>query len=163
MYGRGKFHSGLSPKEIPELINHFVDHFDRGISFKTRFSLIYICVPFDVRIQIDWDIYRIQYLKLEPCDRRMFGEEKEVEKRIMRHQQGLEATQTETRLYTALIMNRLCRYGMVSLYDNAKTFKVAVGWIQQTYESMCHRAQALGRFSEVFWYFCDIWYNFQHF
>uniref|UniRef100_A0AC34RQG8 DNA polymerase theta-like helix-turn-helix domain-containing protein n=2 Tax=Panagrolaimus sp. JU765 TaxID=591449 RepID=A0AC34RQG8_9BILA len=110
--------------------------------------LIYICVPFDVRVQIDWDIYRKQYLKLEPCDRRMFGEEDEVEKRIMRHQQGLEATQTETRLYTALIINRLCRYGMTSLYDNARTFNVAVGWIQQTYESMCHRAQALGRFSE---------------
>ena len=92
----------------------------------------------------------LQYLKLEKCDQRMFGDPKEVECSIYEHQRDRsEASETEMQLYTALLVYRLCRNGMTSIYDSAKIFKVSVGWIQQTYESMCHRAQALGRFSEV--------------
>uniref|UniRef100_A0A7E4VJA7 Helicase POLQ-like n=1 Tax=Panagrellus redivivus TaxID=6233 RepID=A0A7E4VJA7_PANRE len=155
LYGRGKFHSGLSPKEIPEIVDHFKDHFGRGLAFKTRFSIISICVPFDVRVAIDWDVFREQYLKLETCDRRMFGEHNVVEAQILKRQRdGGSPTMAEMRLYTAMVVHRLCKYGMTSLYDNARVFKVAVGWIQQTYESMCHRAQALGRFSE---HVSDMW------
>uniref|UniRef100_A0A914Y6I4 Uncharacterized protein n=1 Tax=Panagrolaimus superbus TaxID=310955 RepID=A0A914Y6I4_9BILA len=149
IYGRGKFHSGLSPEEIPTLIEHFSNHFSQGIAFKTRFSILYICVPFDIRVTVDWEIYRRQYRKLDECDQRMFGDPNIIETTIHKHQADKsEASTTEMRLYTALLVYRLCKHGMNSLYDCARTFKVAVGWIQQTYESMCHRAQALGRFSE---------------
>uniref|UniRef100_A0A914R0K8 Transposase n=1 Tax=Panagrolaimus davidi TaxID=227884 RepID=A0A914R0K8_9BILA len=80
----------------------------------------------------------------------MFGDLKTIETSIHKHQaENSQASIAEMRLYTALLVYRLCKLGMNSLYDCARTFKVAVGWIQQTYESMCHRAQALGRFSEV--------------
>uniref|UniRef100_A0AC35GFN6 Uncharacterized protein n=1 Tax=Panagrolaimus sp. PS1159 TaxID=55785 RepID=A0AC35GFN6_9BILA len=193
LYGRGKFHSGLSPEEIPTLIDHFTSHFEQGIVFKTRFSILYICVPFDIRVTVDWEVYRRQYLNLETCDQRMFGDLKSIETSIHKHQaensqastaemrlytallylkletcdqrmfgdlksietsihkhqaENSQASTAEMRLYTALLVYRLCKLGMNSLYDCARTFKVAVGWIQQTYESMCHRAQALGRFSE---------------
>ncbi|VDK49030.1 unnamed protein product [Anisakis simplex] len=147
--GDAAFTANITPIAALSISESLIENLSMGIVLSSHFHLIYTIVPFDIYIDVDWDIYYEEYRALSSSEHRLLDtmgvEEKHLVKYFLQRPK-LPAGDSALRLYLTFMMKRI--WSEESIWSVAERFHVSRGWLQSTLQSTCSQASSIARFSE---------------
>ncbi|VDN21750.1 unnamed protein product [Gongylonema pulchrum] len=140
----------LVAQTLDYLKNHDLICIDTGIILSSDFHLIFIVVPFNLAVTIDWDIFYDEYISLSKYEQILLAQlglnDKELIKCFILRPK-LKEGEAPMRLYISLMLHRLWK--QETLYDVAERFHVSRGWLQNALQATYSQASSIIRFAEV--------------
>ncbi|TKR68105.1 hypothetical protein L596_024138 [Steinernema carpocapsae] len=147
--GSATFNASIPPTAAQQINSDLTDNLEQGIVLSSHLHLLYTISPYEVAVDINWDLFHCEYVKLPQCEKDLLAKMRLPESRIFQHivlRSKLETGDPVLRLYIALIMQKI--WSQEPLWKVAEQFAVTRGWIQSTLQSTIAQASSVARFSE---------------
>uniref|UniRef100_A0A8R1TNR5 Helicase ATP-binding domain-containing protein n=1 Tax=Onchocerca volvulus TaxID=6282 RepID=A0A8R1TNR5_ONCVO len=149
-FGRAIFFASLSPMIANQLFYLLINHLSEGLILSSYFHLIFIIVPFDININIDWNIFYDEYKKLSNTEQlllqRLGIDDKEIVRRIIQTPILNEEHQLlAIRIYITFILHKLWK--QETLHHITEHFHITRGWLQNLIQATLSNASSITRYA----------------
>uniref|UniRef100_A0A915PQJ4 Uncharacterized protein n=1 Tax=Setaria digitata TaxID=48799 RepID=A0A915PQJ4_9BILA len=147
--GVAVFSASLSPLAARQISSILLDNLKEGVVLSSHFHLLFMMVPFDIAVDIDWDIFYDEYKTLPRCEQVLLARLGLNEKQLVRcfvDRPKLNEGEPPLRLYISFMLHRLWKQETFS--DVAERFQVSRGWLQNVLQATCSNASSITRFAE---------------
>uniref|UniRef100_A0A915C1D9 Helicase POLQ-like n=1 Tax=Parascaris univalens TaxID=6257 RepID=A0A915C1D9_PARUN len=147
--GDAAFTANIPPIAALAINKSLLNNLSMGIVLSSHFHLIFTIIPFDIVVDVDWNVFYDEYRSLSISEQKLLGtmgvQEKDLVKCFVERPK-LEAGKAAVRLYIAFMMRHI--WDEEPLWSVAERFHVARGWLQGALQSTCSQASSITRFSE---------------
>uniref|UniRef100_A0A914CCH5 Helicase POLQ-like n=1 Tax=Acrobeloides nanus TaxID=290746 RepID=A0A914CCH5_9BILA len=147
--GNATFNANLPPASVPIINVDLIKNLHEGIVLASHFHLLFTIIPYDIHVQIDWNMFHSEYMRLAKGERDLLGKMGLMEGAIIRLilcGKQLSTGEPAMRLYIAFMMLRI--WNQEPLWEIAERFTVPRGWLQSTLQATCSQAGSIARFAE---------------
>uniref|UniRef100_A0A0N5AJH2 Helicase POLQ-like n=1 Tax=Syphacia muris TaxID=451379 RepID=A0A0N5AJH2_9BILA len=147
--GIATFTASISPYDTKVVNKMLIGNLHKGINFSSHFHLIFIIVPFDIFVDIDWNVFYEEFRTLQKEEQQLLDSFNLGEKCLIRYlvsQPKMKQGDDAVRLYIAFMLQRI--WNDEPFWDVSRRFSVSQGWLQSTLQSTCSQAASIARFSE---------------
>ncbi|KAM3724296.1 Helicase POLQ-like [Dirofilaria immitis] len=148
-FGIATFSASLSPVIARQMCTLLSDNLSEGIVLSSYFHLLFMMVPFDINIDIDWNIFYDEYKALSKSEQILLARLGLNDKQLVRcfiEQPKLIEGESALRLYISFMLHRLWK--QETFFDIAERFHVSRGWLQNVLQATCSQASSIARFAE---------------
>uniref|UniRef100_A0A0R3RV18 Helicase POLQ-like n=1 Tax=Elaeophora elaphi TaxID=1147741 RepID=A0A0R3RV18_9BILA len=175
IFGTAVFSACLSPLMAQQMCTLLSDNLGEGIVLSSHFHLLFMMVPFDIGVDIDWNIfyeevvfqythvfiynflqiYLFQYKALPKSEQNLLARLGLNDKQLIRRfidrpklaiKYNLNESESSLRLYISFMLHRLWK--QEKFFDVAERFHVSCGWLQNVLQATCSQASSIARFAE---------------
>uniref|UniRef100_A0A183UYR7 Helicase C-terminal domain-containing protein n=1 Tax=Toxocara canis TaxID=6265 RepID=A0A183UYR7_TOXCA len=147
--GGAAFTANIAPLQALAINATLIENLSMGIVLSSHFHLIFILIPFNVAVDVDWSVFYDEYRSLSTSEQQLLGTMGIQERCLVKYfveRPKLQAGEPALRLYIAFMMRRI--WDEESLWSVAERFHVPRGWLQSVLQSTCSQASSISRFSE---------------
>ncbi|MCP9258711.1 HELicase Q [Dirofilaria immitis] len=148
-FGIATFSASLSPVIARQMCTLLSDNLSEGIVLSSYFHLLFMMVPFDINVDIDWNIFYDEYKALSKSEQILLARLGLNDKQLVRcfiEQPKLIEGESALRLYISFMLHRLWK--QETFFDIAERFHVSRGWLQNVLQATCSQASSIARFAE---------------
>ncbi|EJD74471.1 hypothetical protein LOAG_18217 [Loa loa] len=149
IFGTAVFSASLSPLLAPQMCTLLSNNLSEGVVLSSHFHLLFMMVPFDINVDIDWDVFYDEYKALPRSEQTLLARLGVNDKQLVRcfiDRPKLNEGGSPLRLYISLMLHRLWKQETFS--DVAERFHVTRGWLQNVLQATCSQASSIARFAE---------------
>ncbi|VIO90552.1 Type III restriction enzyme, res subunit family protein [Brugia malayi] len=149
LFGMAVFSAPLSPLVARQMCTLLSNNIKEGIVLSSHFHLLFMMVPFDISVDIDWNIFYEEYKALPRSEQALLARLGVNDKQLVRcfiDQPKLNEGESPLRLYISFMLHRLWK--QETFFDVAERFHVSRGWLQNVLQATCSQASSITRFSE---------------
>ncbi|CAG9535981.1 unnamed protein product [Cercopithifilaria johnstoni] len=149
IFGMAVFSASLSPLVAQQICTLLSNNLSEGIVLSSHFHLLFMVIPFDVDVDIDWNIFYEEYKMLPRSEQTLLARLGWNDKQLIRcfiDQPKLNEGESSFRLYISFMLHRLWKQETFS--DVAERFHVSRGWLQNVLQATCSHASSIARFAE---------------
>lgn len=149
LFGMAVFSAPLSPLVARQMCTLLSNNIKEGIVLSSHFHLLFMMVPFDISVDIDWNIFYEEYKALPRSEQALLARLGVNDKQLVRcfiDQPKLNEGESPLRLYISFMLYRLWK--QETFFDVAERFHVSRGWLQNVLQATCSQASSITRFSE---------------
>uniref|UniRef100_A0AAF5PQV6 Type III restriction enzyme n=1 Tax=Wuchereria bancrofti TaxID=6293 RepID=A0AAF5PQV6_WUCBA len=149
LFGMAVFSASLSPLVARQMCTLLSNNLKEGIVLSSHFHLLFMMVPFDISVDIDWNIFYDEYKALPRSEQALLARLGVNDKQLVRcfiDQPKLNEGESPLRLYISFMLHRLWK--QERFFDVAERFHVSRGWLQNVLQATCSQASSITRFSE---------------
>uniref|UniRef100_A0A8R1U210 Helicase POLQ-like n=1 Tax=Onchocerca volvulus TaxID=6282 RepID=A0A8R1U210_ONCVO len=148
-FGIAIFSASLSPLIAQQMSALLFNNLSEGIVLSSHFHLLFMMVPLDIGIDIDWNIFYDEYKALSKSEQVLLARLGLNDKQIVRYfieQPKLSEGESSLRLYISFMLHRLWK--QETFFDIAERFHVSRGWLQNVLQATLSQASSIARFAE---------------
>ncbi|VDK81710.1 unnamed protein product [Litomosoides sigmodontis] len=149
IFGIAVFSASLSPLIVPQMCALLSNNLNEGVVLSTHFHLLFMMVPFDISVDVDWNIFYEEYKALPRSEQALLARLGLDDKQLVRcfiDRPKLDESGPSSRLYVSFMLHRLWKQETFS--DVAERFNVSRGWLQNALQATCSQASSIARFAE---------------
>ncbi|KAL3124420.1 hypothetical protein niasHT_007703 [Heterodera trifolii] len=147
--GSATFNANFNPQMALDMCSDLGANLGKGIVLISHFHLLYNCVPLDVAVQVDWNLFYNEYLGLSGEERQLIHSMGLSEAVLIRHIHSHHQQKDPSkgmRIYVVFMLRKI--WNQKPLWEVARYFGVPRGWLQSVLQSAVCQSSSIVRFAE---------------